>query len=54
MHIPGVGLNLRLDNRVGHCAGCPEGDGLKRSKWAGLLDPQLGLEATGEEKLVRV
>jgi hypothetical protein len=24
MHIPGVCLTLRLDNRIGHCVGCPE------------------------------
>jgi hypothetical protein len=30
MHIPGVGLNLRLDNGVGHYAGCAEEGGLDR------------------------
>lgn len=54
MHIPGVGLDLRLDNRVGHCGGCPEDYGLRKSVSVGWESGQLRCRATGDREQLRV
>lgn len=55
MHIPGIGLHLRLDDGVGHCIGCAEEGNLNGfAGTAGSEMPQLGVRAAGDKRSRRV